>query len=218
MKSSLLQWHIRKRLFAILALCAGLCAAPAVGQAPPDVITNMVVTNYRATARFTDVYWDGDSWQPIMVVDPSLEHLLPTVTTAAMHVADMEVELPEHGEDSALYVTDYEITKAKRIYLSANPRCAVCDAKANITNGHKNNVHHLIPVHVDRSLAASQSNFVTLCRNGHFWVGHCGNWKSWNTNITATIMAIRKAYRENAVKAIIRSDGTTNVIAIKDME
>jgi len=100
--------------------------------------------------------------------------------------------------------TKYEITKAKNIYRDASPLCEVCKAKSNITNGNQNPVHHRIPVHVAPELAATQSNLVTLCRRHHFWIGHCGNYRSYNARLDETIEAVRKAYVNNAKK--VRKD------------
>ena len=96
--------------------------------------------------------------------------------------------------------TEYEITKAKTVYRDTHPKCEVCGAKSNITNGNQNPVHHRIPVHVSPELAATQSNLVTLCRRHHFWIGHCGNYRAYNERLNETIEAVRKAYEKNAKK------------------
>ena len=96
--------------------------------------------------------------------------------------------------------SEYEITKAKNVYRETHPKCEVCGAKSNITNGNQNPVHHRIPVHVSPELSATQTNLVTLCRRHHFWVGHCGNYRAYNENLNETIEAVRQAYIENAKK------------------
>ena len=78
--------------------------------------------------------------------------------------------------------TQWEMTKAKRSYVNRHPECAVCGNRKYLE------VHHVIPVHVDHSLACDDDNFITLCdtkNNGcHRWIGHFGNFRSkWNVDI-----------------------------------
>lgn len=90
-------------------------------------------------------------------------------------------------------ITAYQITKAKREHRKANPNCACCSIKASFW-GRALDVHHLIPVHVDRSLAADPDNLITLCRLCHLWVGHFGNWKTWNAGVHETCGWLRYEY------------------------
>ena len=96
--------------------------------------------------------------------------------------------------------TDSQITSAKNKYRKTHIRCELCNARSNISNGNKNDIHHRIPVHIDRSKAADQDNLITLCRRHHFYIGHMGNWKSHNSNLDETIDAMKKAYELHAIK------------------
>ena len=80
--------------------------------------------------------------------------------------------------------------KAMREHRKLHPRCALCEMRPKFF-GRAIPVHHRIPVHVRPDLAASPSNLVSLCSTHHFWVGHLGNYRDWNTNIDKTIAALR---------------------------
>lgn len=74
---------------------------------------------------------------------------------------------------------------ARDSYLSAHPFCEVCGhipAKGTIAN----DVHHIVPRHIDPSRILDPTNFITLCRKYgcHIRCGHFGNYSSyWNPNI-----------------------------------
>ena len=48
------------------------------------------------------------------------------------------------------------------------------------------------------NLSTTTTNLVTLCRRHHFWIGHCGNYRAYNSNLNKMIKAIRQAYIDNA--------------------
>ena len=80
---------------------------------------------------------------------------------------------------------DARVRRAKNDYRSRSPNCEACGARSNITNGNRNDVHHLIPVHVafttgEPWLAWTTANLMTLCRNCHHRIGHRGNWRDYN--------------------------------------
>ena len=66
--------------------------------------------------------------------------------------------------------------KTQREFLRLHPFCRVCRSKEKLE------VHHVVPVHVDRSLELVVTNLLTLCRAHHLLFGHLGDWKSWNEN------------------------------------
>lgn len=79
---------------------------------------------------------------------------------------------------------------AERLWLKSNPTCAVC-GKARVRL-RRCEVHHIVPVHINKALELQPENFITLCRNHHFHVGHNrdpfnnpsgGNWTDWNPNV-----------------------------------
>ncbi|MBV8666753.1 MAG: HNH endonuclease [Burkholderiaceae bacterium] len=74
---------------------------------------------------------------------------------------------------------------ARKSHLAQHPTCAVCGGKANLE------VHHIKPFHLHPDLELDPSNFVTLCEakkggvNCHLFVGHLGNFRSFNVNVIA---------------------------------
>jgi len=66
-------------------------------------------------------------------------------------------------------------------HVEDNPRCAVCGSESNLS------VHHIVPVHVDRSKELCEENLITLCQNRtmncHFIFGHLLNWTKSNPNV-----------------------------------
>lgn len=68
--------------------------------------------------------------------------------------------------------------KERDNHLLLNPKCVVCGAKNSIRN--PLTVHHKKPFHLFPELELDHSNFRTVCKNHHLWVGHLGSWLSWN--------------------------------------
>lgn len=70
--------------------------------------------------------------------------------------------------------------KVRNDFLKLHPECAVCKIKYNLE------IHHCIPVHLDRDLELCPQNLITLCEgpcNCHFVWGHLLNWRSYNPTI-----------------------------------
>ena len=75
--------------------------------------------------------------------------------------------------------------------------CAVCLTRDDL------NVHHVVPFHVKPELECDPDNFITLCREHHFRVGHDpdldgplkANWKSSNPNVRRDAARLRKKTR-----------------------
>jgi hypothetical protein len=98
-------------------------------------------------------------------------------------------------------VTDSQIEYAKIAWRKEHPYCAVCNYLPE-EDQEANHVHHIVPVHIDRTKAASCFNFVTLCQRHHWWVAHCGTgWKTYNTNVLQTIDALRIAFSNTVGRA-----------------
>ena len=89
--------------------------------------------------------------------------------------------------------SEYQISKAKRAHRKLSPICRLCECKSSFW-GRNLDVHHYIPVHIDRSLGADPRNLITLCRLCHWSVGHLYNWKDYNQCLDATILNIRAIY------------------------
>lgn len=63
-----------------------------------------------------------------------------------------------------------KVRKNMKSYVLLNPACEFCGRTKNL------NVHHIIPIWADPLLAWVITNFVTLCRKCHLYVGHNGNY------------------------------------------
>jgi 5-methylcytosine-specific restriction protein A len=68
-----------------------------------------------------------------------------------------------------------------KAYRAEHPNCAVCGSKGNLLN--PLNCHHKTPFHTHPELELESSNLIMLCRVHHLWVGHLGNFKSWNETV-----------------------------------
>ena len=62
-------------------------------------------------------------------------------------------------------------------WLKLFPRCAVCGTDKGVVP------HHCVPVHVASSLELVETNLITLCPVHHLWIGHLGDWASWNKDV-----------------------------------
>ena len=73
--------------------------------------------------------------------------------------------------------------KVRKEYLKKHPKCFICLGIKKL------NVHHIKPFHKQPELELNPTNFITLCENNkggincHLFVGHLGNFKSWNENV-----------------------------------
>lgn len=92
-------------------------------------------------------------------------------------------------------------TKAKRDHVRQYPTCAVCGCQRTFLRI-AIEAHHIVPVHVDPGLAADPHNLISLCKTHHLYVGHLGNWSAYNSNLYATINAIRAAVNTTAVRVL----------------
>lgn len=70
--------------------------------------------------------------------------------------------------------------KLRKEYLKRNPSCAACGGTTKLE------VHHLVPVSMDRSLELVESNLLVLCESRshgilcHLAIGHRGNYRKHN--------------------------------------
>lgn len=71
--------------------------------------------------------------------------------------------------------------KVRNQFLKDNPNCAVCGKKSTLLKS--NEVHHCVPVHVDKSKELLENNFIVLCREHHYEWGHYYKWSSWNKSV-----------------------------------
>jgi hypothetical protein len=75
--------------------------------------------------------------------------------------------------------------KVESAFLSRNPNCAAC--KRDKTQA-KLEVHHMLPFHLCRlfqrpDLEFDPTNLMTLCDVHHLYIGHLGDWQSFNENV-----------------------------------
>jgi hypothetical protein len=82
-----------------------------------------------------------------------------------------------------------EVRKAKKIYKASHPTCEICGSARKLQ------IHHVVPVSEDRSLAADTNNLITLCYAHHYFPAHCyGHFKMHNTHIREAAAALRPQY------------------------
>lgn len=71
----------------------------------------------------------------------------------------------------------------RKSFLALHPKCAVCGTKGSFLK--PNEVHHKIPVNFNAALELVESNFITLCKVHHLWIGHLGSFRSYNNSVEA---------------------------------
>lgn len=93
-----------------------------------------------------------------------LAAVLVTIGTAADHASDV--------------ARSPRWPSVRAAYLAEHPTCAACGGPADT-------VHHVVPVHKDRSRELDIGNLVALCdRHGcHFAFGHCYDWRAYNPHV-----------------------------------
>ena len=69
----------------------------------------------------------------------------------------------------------------RKEFLAENPKCAVCGGTKKLE------AHHVEPFHDHPELELDKKNLLPLCEgnpaiNCHLFVGHLGNFKSYNSN------------------------------------
>jgi 5-methylcytosine-specific restriction endonuclease McrA len=71
--------------------------------------------------------------------------------------------------------------EVRKIHLSIHNCCEVCGKKGSILNPLE--VHHIVPVNMDKRLELDTNNLITLCREHHLLFGHLNSWKSYNQEV-----------------------------------
>lgn len=74
------------------------------------------------------------------------------------------------------------------LFVKENPSCAVCGRRNDVE------VHHVLPVHLYPDWELVWSNLVTLCPRCHLFVGHLGNYQSYNPRCLDDVKAWRKKF------------------------
>ena len=67
--------------------------------------------------------------------------------------------------------------QVRKQYLLKHPTCEACGTDEDIE------CHHLIPVHVDRSMELRADNLIALCSRDHLLLGHLNSFKSYNKHV-----------------------------------
>lgn len=62
-------------------------------------------------------------------------------------------------------------------HLYKQTHCQACGTHKNLQ------VHHIIPVSIDKTKELDYNNLITLCKTCHFVFGHFMDWNSWNTDV-----------------------------------
>lgn len=68
-------------------------------------------------------------------------------------------------------------SSVRKDHLNTQPHCQSCGNYKNLQ------VHHIIPVSVDKNKELDPENLITLCKTCHFVFGHLMDWNSWNNEI-----------------------------------
>ena len=80
----------------------------------------------------------------------------------------------------------------RSVHIEEHPECAACGYLPK--PGKRNNdVHHVIPRHVNIDLELSANNLITLCRkyDCHLRFGHFGNYRTgYNTNVVEILQGV----------------------------
>lgn len=69
--------------------------------------------------------------------------------------------------------------EAARAFVRRNPFCAVCRTKSDLQ------VHHELPFHLFPAREMDESLWHVLCRRCHLFVGHLGDFRSYNPRVRA---------------------------------
>lgn len=64
-------------------------------------------------------------------------------------------------------------------HLKVQPYCQVCGTT------HDLQVHHEYPFHVFPQFELDPSKLITMCGRDHLFIGHLGEWASWNVDVRA---------------------------------
>lgn len=70
-----------------------------------------------------------------------------------------------------------EWNKVRKLHLKDQNECQSCGKISALE------VHHIVPVHIDRTLELDPSNLLTLCERCHLVFGHLSDYRSWNKNV-----------------------------------
>ena len=76
-------------------------------------------------------------------------------------------------------VRDPAWPRARKAYLREHPSCAACGTNRDL------DVHHIIPVQIDREKELDPTNQLTLCKTDHLVFGHLHDWFAWNPTVIA---------------------------------
>ena len=105
---------------------------------------------------------------------------------------DFDPELKHFGVQRS---KDWPLVRKE--HLLKEPACTICGCMDNLS------VHHIIPVHIDKSRELDEDNLITLCEkyNHHFLFGHCQDWKAYNPNVRdwVTKIELMKSQRRYGV-------------------
>jgi predicted restriction endonuclease len=89
--------------------------------------------------------------------------------------------------------TEYQVQRAKEAHRRLHPECAACGLAKDVATGRQNEVHHVVPVHVQPGRACDPDNLITLCRTHHYVCGHRGlSWKHFCLEVREACSQIRK--------------------------
>lgn len=74
-------------------------------------------------------------------------------------------------------VRSSEWKTVRKLHLDREDHCQACNKTSKLE------VHHIIPVHINKTLELEPSNLITLCERCHLVFGHLSDYRSWNENV-----------------------------------
>jgi len=101
----------------------------------------------------------------------------------------------DYGAQVAMQDTGFQRSpiwqRVEKAFLDRNSTCMAC--KRNKTQANLQ-VHHMLPFHLCRlfqrpDLEFDPTNLMTLCDVHHLYIGHLGDWQSFNQNVQLDIQA-----------------------------
>lgn len=117
------------------------------------------------------------------------------------------------GADRAILAIGWESTR--RVQIAKFPMCYVC---GYIPKRGNNDVHHIIPRHVNPALIHDPDNLVTVCTRYccHLRFGHFGDYRRyWNPNIRRMVQGLGSDMRAAELLQRLSCGGGINTMDIE---
>ena len=84
-------------------------------------------------------------------------------------------------------------SRASKEYLKIHNVSEISGSKGTFLNPLV--IHHIIPVHKDKSKEMDSSNWAVVTKWEHFVICHLGSWRSYNSDLRKDIIIWRDKYK-----------------------